>query len=53
LLKDARDKSPALRSFLACAGLSMRVPLRGTEPFTAEKILLIVLVCAFLALFTS
>jgi hypothetical protein len=32
-VKDARDKNPALRSFLACAGLPMRVPLWGTEPF--------------------
>ena len=28
-VKDARDKNLAQRSFLACAGLPMRVPLWG------------------------
>ena len=36
-LKDAQDKNPALRSFLACVGGPMRVPLWGTDLLTAEK----------------
>ncbi len=36
-LLTARILNPALRSFLACAGLPMRVPRWGTDPMMAAN----------------